>query len=286
MRNTAVLLIDCPDRKGLVAAVASLLYRYGANITHADQHQDHEASLFFMRVEWTLEGFDLSAFRAEFQTTATELQMQWQLKLMSEVPRMAVFVSQYLHCLVDLLQRQQAGELHCSIPLIFSNPHDGEAIARFYGVEFRHIPVKPDANPDAKRETEDEQRRLLSEEGIDLIVLARYMQILSPEFVEQYPARIINVHHSFLPAFIGARPYHAAFQRGVKLIGATSHYVTAALDDGPIIEQDVVRISHRDQVEDLIKKGRDIEKAVLSRAVTWHLEHRILCYGNKTVVFD
>jgi formyltetrahydrofolate deformylase len=282
MRNTAVLLIDCPDRKGLVAAVASLLYRYGANITHADQHQDHEASLFFMRVEWTLEGFDLSAFRTEFQTTAAELQMHWQLKLMSEAPRMAVFVSQYVHCLVDLLQRQQAGELHCSIPLIVSNHHDGEALARFYGVQFRHIPVKPGG----KKEIEDEQRRLLSAEGIDLIVLARYMQILSPEFVAEYPARIINVHHSFLPAFIGARPYHAAFQRGVKLIGATSHYVTAALDDGPIIEQDVVRISHRDQVEDLVKKGRDIERAVLSRAVMWHMEHRILCYGNKTVVFD
>jgi len=282
MSNTAVLLINCPDRKGLVAAVASLLYRYGANITHADQHQDHEAGLFFMRVEWTLEGFDLSAFRTEFQTTAAELQMQWHLKLMSEVPRIAVFVSQYLHCLADILYRQQAGELHGSIPLIISNHHNGEALARFYGVDFRHIPVKPEA----KKEAEDEQRRLLSAEGIDLIVLARYMQILSPEFVEEYPARIINVHHSFLPAFIGARPYHAAFHRGVKLIGATSHYVTAALDDGPIIEQDVVRISHRDQVEDLIKKGRDIEKAVLSRAVMWHLEHRILCYGHKTIVFD
>jgi formyltetrahydrofolate deformylase len=282
MNNTAVLLIDCPDRKGLVAAVASLLYRYGANITHADQHQDHEAGLFFMRVEWALEGFDLSAFRAEFQTTAAELQMQWQLHLMSDVPRVAIFVSQYLHCLVDLLHRQQAGELHCSIPLIVGNHPDGEALARFYGIGFRHIPV----DRDAKKEAEDQQLKLLSAEGIDLIVLARYMQILSPEFVGEYPGRIINVHHSFLPAFIGARPYHAAFQRGVKLIGATSHYVTAALDDGPIIEQDVVRISHRDQVEDLIKKGRDIEKAVLSRAVTWHLEHRILRYGNKTVVFD
>jgi len=282
MTNSAVLLIDCPDRKGLVAAVAGLLYRYGANITHADQHQDHEAGLFFMRVEWTLEGFDLSAFRVEFQTTAAELRMQWQLKLMSEVPRMAVFVSQHLHCLVDILHRQQAGELPCSIRLILSNHHDGEALAGFYGVDFRHIPV----NPETRKEAEDEQRRQLSAEGIDLIVLARYMQILSPEFVREYPARIINVHHSFLPAFIGARPYHAAFHRGVKLIGATSHYVTAALDDGPIIEQDVVRISHRDQVEDLIKKGRDIEKAVLSRAVMWHLEHRILCYGNKTVVFD
>jgi formyltetrahydrofolate deformylase len=282
MRTTAVLLITCPDRKGLVAAVASLLYRYGANITHADQHQDHEAGLFFMRVEWTLDGFDLSAFQAEFRTTAAELQMRWNLKLMSEAPRMAVFVSQYLHCLVDILHRQQAGELRCSIPLIVGNHHDAEALAQFYGIEFRHVPVKPGA----KKEAEDEQRRLLSAKGIDLIVLARYMQVLSPEFVQDYPTRIINVHHSFLPAFIGARPYHAAFQRGVKLIGATSHYVTAALDDGPIIEQDVVRISHRDQVEDLIKKGRDIEKAVLSRAITWHLEHRILCYGNKTVVFD
>jgi formyltetrahydrofolate deformylase len=282
MRNSAVLLINCPDRKGLVAGVASLLYRYGANITHADQHQDHEANLFFMRVEWILEGFDLSAFRAEFQTTAAELELQWDLKLMPEVPRIAIFVSQYLHCLVDILHRQQAGELHCSIPLIVSNHREGEALARFHGVEFRHIPVKPET----KLEAEAEQRRLLSAEGIDLIVLARYMQILSSDFVREYPARIINVHHSFLPAFIGARPYHAAFQRGVKLIGATSHYVTAALDDGPIIEQDVVRISHRDQVEDLIRKGRDIEKAVLSRAVMWHLEQRILCYGNKTVVFD
>jgi formyltetrahydrofolate deformylase len=177
---------------------------------------------------------------------------------------------------------QQAGELYCSIPLIISNHGDAEALARFYGVEFCHIPVRPNA----KKEAENEQLRLLSAEYIDLIVLARYMQVLSPEFVSGYPMRIINVHHSFLPAFIGARPYHAAFERGVKLIGATSHYVTAELDNGPIIEQDVVRISHRDQVEDLIKKGRDIEKSVLSRAVAWHLERRILCYGNKTVVFD
>jgi formyltetrahydrofolate deformylase len=282
MRNTAVLLIDCPDRKGLVAAVASLLYRYGANITHADQHQDREAGLFFMRVEWILEGFDLEAFRAEFQAMATELRMRWQFKSMSEVPRIAIFVSQHLHCLVDVLHRQQAGELHCSIPLIVSNHCNGEALARFYGVEFRHIPVRQEA----KKEAEDEQRRVLSAAGIDLIVLARYMQILSSEFVEEYTGRIINVHHSFLPAFMGARPYHGAFRRGVKLIGATSHYVTAALDDGPIIEQDVVRVSHRDQVEDLVHKGRDIEKAVLSRAVMWHLEQRILCYGNKTVVFD
>jgi formyltetrahydrofolate deformylase len=282
MPDTAVLLIDCPDRKGLVAAVASLLYRYGANITHADQHQDHEAGLFFMRVEWTLDGFDLPAFRAEFERTAAELHMRWQLKSMSEVPRVAIFVSQYLHCLVDILHRHQTRELRCSIPLIVSNHREGEALARFYGIEFRHIPM----TAETKGAGEVEQRRLLRDAAIDLVVLARYMQILSPEFVKEYPARIINVHHSFLPAFIGARPYHAAFHRGVKLIGATSHYVTAVLDDGPIIEQDVVRISHRDQVEDLIKKGRDLERAVLARGVTWHLEHRILCYGNKTVVFD
>jgi len=235
-----------------------------------------------MRVEWALDGFDLEAFRAEFAATAAELQMEWQLKLMSDIPRVAIFVSQHLHCLVDLLYRRQAGELSCSIPLIVSNHRSAEQFAQFYGVEFRHIPM----SPETKAAGEAEQRRLLAEAQIDLVVLARYMQILSTDFVEAYPARIINVHHSFLPAFMGARPHHAAFQRGVKLLGATSHYVTAALDDGPIIEQDVVRISHRDQVEDLIKKGRDVEKAVLSRAVLWHLEHRILSYGNKTVVFD
>jgi formyltetrahydrofolate deformylase len=282
MRDTAVLLIDCPDRKGLVAAVASLLYRYGANITHADQHQDQEAGLFFMRVEWTLEGFDQIAFQAEFQNTAADLQMRWRLNLMSEVPRVAIFVSQHLHCLVDILHRHQAGELRCSIPLIIGNHQDSEPLARFYGIDFQHIPVKPEA----KQESHEEQLHLLRAAGVELIVLARYMQILSPQFVQEYPARIINVHHSFLPAFIGARPYHAAFHRGVKLIGATSHYVTEALDDGPIIEQDVVRISHRDQVEDLVKKGRDLERIVLSRALMWHLEHRILCYGNKTVIFD
>ena len=282
MNNAAVLRINCPDRKGLVAAVSSLLYRHGANITHADQHQDHEAGLFFMRVEWSLDGFDLGAFRIEFETTAAELRMQWSLNVAADVPRVAILVSQHLHCLADILQRQQAGELHCSIPLIVSNHPNAEALAQFYGVEFRCIPVEPAG----KAQAEEEECRLFSANGIDLIVLARYMQILSPAFVRQYPARIINVHHSFLPAFVGARPYHAAFRRGVKLIGATAHYVTETLDEGPIIEQDVMRISHRDQVEDLIQKGRDLEKIVLSRAVKWHLEHRILCYGNKTVVFD
>jgi formyltetrahydrofolate deformylase len=282
MRNTAVLLIDCPDRKGLVAGVANLLYRYGANITHADQHQDPEAELFFMRMEWELAGFDLERFREEFETLSAGFQMRWRLNLMLQPPRVAIFVSQHLHCLADLLHRHQTGELRCTIAAIVSNHPDGEALARFYGIEFHHIPVRA-----ADRRAADEAHlRLLADAGIDLVVLARYMQILPAEFVERYPSRIINVHHSFLPAFVGARPYHAAFQRGVKLIGATSHYVTAVLDDGPIIEQDVVRISHREQVEDLIRKGRDLERVVLSRAVSWHLDHRILGYGNKTVIFD
>src|SRR5579872_4307636 len=208
--------------------------------------------------------------------------MRWQLKQMAEMPRVAIFVSQYLHCLVDLLHRHRTGELRCEIPLIVSNHEDARALAAFYGIEFRYIQVPRES----KQQAEREQRRLLAGAGSELVVLARYMQILSPEFVAEYPGRIINVHHSFLPAFIGARPYHAAFARGVKLIGATSHYVTATLDEGPIIEQDVARISHRDQVEDLVKKGRDLERVVLSRAVGWHLEHRLLCYGNKTVVFD
>jgi formyltetrahydrofolate deformylase len=282
MRDSAVLLIDCPDRKGLVAAVSSALYRHGANITHADQHQDHEANLFFMRVEWTLDGFHLDAFQEEFRALAAELQMRWRLARLRQPLRLAIFVSRQLHCLLDLLHRQQTGELHCDIPLIIGNHSDAEPHARFYGVRFHHIPV----SSESRKQAEQEQLRLLHEAEIDLVVLARYMQILTPAFVDQYLRRIINVHHSFLPAFVGACPYHAAFARGVKLIGATSHYVTAALDDGPIIEQDVVRISHRDEVGDLIEKGRDLERVVLSRAVKWHADHRVLCYGNKTVVFD
>ena len=282
MSNTAVLLIDCPDRKGLVATVSGLLYRHGANILHADQHQDDEAGLFFMRVEWTLDGFDLDRFRAEFETVAAGLGMRWRIATTTERPRIAIFVSQHLHCLADLLHRHSAGELACDIPIVVANHADGERLARFHGVEFRHTPV----TAESKAAVEEQQIALLRECRVDLVVLARYMQILSPRFVGAFPMRIINVHHSFLPAFVGARPYHAAFARGVKLIGATSHYVTEVLDDGPIIEQDVTRISHRDQVEDLIMKGRDLERVVLSRALKWQLERRVLCYGKKTVVFD
>lgn len=282
MSSSAILLIDCPDRKGLVAGVANLLYRHGANIMHADQHQDHAAGLFFMRVEWALDGFPLEEFRAAFARLAEELSMRWRLELSARRPRAAVFVSHYLHCLADLLHRHQTGELACEIPLIVSNHEQARDLARFYGIEFRHTPVTAETRAEAERE----QLALLRAAGVELVVLARYMQILTPGFVAEYPGRIINVHHSFLPAFVGAKPYHAAYARGVKLIGATSHYVTDALDDGPIIEQDVARVSHRDQVEDLIAKGRDLERVVLSRAVRWHLEHRILSYGNKTVIFD
>jgi formyltetrahydrofolate deformylase len=291
MKDSAVLLINCPDRKGLVARVASLLYERGANILHADQHQDHNLGLFFMRVEWALNGsgnlpdapaFDLEGFRQAFAPLAAELNMRWKLMASAQRPKMALFCSQYLHCMADQLHRWRTGELNCEIPVIVSNHRAVENLAAFYGIPFEYIPV----TAATRGEAEAQQLELLESKGIELVVLARYMQILSPVFVSRYPASIINVHHSFLPAFSGARPYQAAHARGVKLIGATSHYVTEVLDDGPIIEQDVARISHRDQVEDLVERGRDLERLVLSRAVRWHLDRRILCYGNKTVIFD
>ena len=295
MKDSAVLLIDCPDRRGLVARVAGLLYERGANILHADQHQDHAQGLFFMRVEWGLNGsaavggpdlgypaaFDLEGFKVAFAPMAAELGMRWKLTAGGRT-RVGLFCSQYLHCMVDLLNRWRTGELDCEIPVIVSNHREVERLAGFYGIPFEYVPV----TAATRAEAEARQLELLARHGIELVVLARYMQILSPKFVEHYPSAIINVHHSFLPAFTGARPYHAAHARGVKLIGATSHYVTEVLDDGPIIEQDVARISHRDQVEDLVARGRDLERMVLSRAVRWHLGRRILCYGNKTVVFD
>ncbi len=290
--DSAVLLLTCPDQPGLVARVSTLLFEMGANILHADQHQDHELGLFFMRVEWTASPSDATAapaldalcqeFRIRFAPLAASLSMHWQLRRTGHRPRIALFCSQYLHCAADLLERIRSGELSCEVALILSNHRTIEPLAGFYGIPFHCLPV----TPQTRAEAESRQLALLSEAGVELILLARYMQILSPEFVARYPSAIINVHHSFLPAFMGARPYHAAHARGVKLIGATSHYVTSALDDGTIIEQDVARISHRDQVEDLVARGRDLERVVLARAVSWHLQHRILEYGNKTVVFD
>lgn len=284
MKNTATLLITCPDAKGIVAAIADFLHQHNANILHADQHQDAENNLFLMRVEWDLAGFNLeeASFNEAFAVIANKFSMQWQLKLSQHKARVAIMVSQYDHCLADLLHRHKSGELACEIPLVISNHRDTEKLVQFYGVDFHYIAV----TKDNKAEAEAAQFKLFDEYNIDLIVLARYMQILSPDFVSRYPQRIINIHHSFLPAFIGARPYHRAFERGVKLIGATGHYVTEVLDEGPIIEQGIERISHRDQVEDLIQKGRDLERVVLSKAVRWHIENRILLYANKTVIFD
>jgi formyltetrahydrofolate deformylase len=284
MKNTAILLIDCPDQKGIVASVSEFLFRHQANILHADQHQDGDRELFLTRVEWDLTGFGLAIaeFGKAFTPIAKKFQMRWRLELSSKRQRVAIFVSKYDHCLADLLYRHESEELECEIPLIISNHRDAERLAGFHRIPFHVVPVEEAR----KAEGERRQLALLEENAIDLVVLARYMQILSAEFVARYPQQIINVHHSFLPAFSGARPYQRAFERGVKLIGATSHYVTETLDEGPIIEQDVVRISHRDQLEDLVQKGRDLEKVVLSRAVRWHIEHRILVYAKKTVVFD
>ena len=282
--KTAILLIDCPDCKGIVAAIVNfLVQQYDVNILNADQHQDTELGLFFMRVEFATEapGFSEHAFRAAFQPVAREFRMNWRIEFADAVQNIAIFVSHYLHCLADLLHRHQTGEFHCNVAAVISNHQDARPLAEFYGIPFHHFSI----TPDTKADVEQQQLELLSQRKVDLIVLARYMQVLSPNFVEAFPRRIINVHHSFLPAFTGARPYHAAFARGVKLIGATSHYVTEVLDEGPIIEQDVTRISQNDQLPSLIQKGRDLERIVLSRAVQWHLSHRILSYANKTVIF-
>lgn len=284
MDESAILLLHSADRKGLVSTIANFLFVHGGNILHADQHQDAELGLFFMRIEWSLRDFDLdeSQFREAFTPLAQDSGLNWQVTFGRRQVQVALLVSRYQHCLIDLLYRHQIGELNCNIALIISNHEDARPLAEFYRVPFQHIPVAAGT----KDSDERLQLELLRQHAVEFVVLARYMQVLSARFVASYPRRIINVHHSFLPAFVGAKPYHGAYERGVKLIGATSHYVTEVLDEGPIIEQDVARISHRDRLEDLISKGRDLEKVVLSRAVRWHLEHRILCYGNKTVVFD
>jgi formyltetrahydrofolate deformylase len=284
MKNTSILLLSCPDTKGVVASVADFIYRHNGNILHADEHADGGSNLFLMRVEFDPADFDISAqdFPKYFTTLAERFQIHWRLAQSSYRPKMIIMVSRYDHCLADLLYRHRSGELACDIPAVISNHPDNAAIA-----EFNHIPYHMiDISTAGKRGAEEKIRTVVQNSQADFLVLARYMQILSDEFVHDFPQRIINIHHSFLPAFVGAKPYHQAFQRGVKLIGATSHYVTEVLDDGPIIEQDVVRISHRDSLDDLLQKGRDLEKVVLSRAVRWHIQNRVLLYGNKTVVFD
>ena len=283
--NTAVLLIHCPDRPGILAVVTEFINQHRGNILYLDQYVNREEKVFFMRVEWDLSEFEIPRNKIEeyFNTLiAGRLEMNFRLYFADVKPRMAIFVSKMSHCLYDLLARYAAGEWRVEIPLIISNHPNMEVVAKRFGIEYHYFPV----TKENKAEQEIKQLELLRKHKITFCVLARYMQVLSSDFIDQYPNKIINIHHSFLPAFAGARPYQAAHERGVKVIGATSHYVTGELDAGPIIEQDVVHISHIDNVDDLVKKGRDLEKIVLSRAVEKHIERKVLAYKNRTIVFQ
>jgi formyltetrahydrofolate deformylase len=283
--NTAILLIHCPDRPGILAAVTEFINRHQGNILYLDQYVNKEEKVFFMRVEWDLKDFQIPREKIEeyFNTLiAIRFEMIFRLYFAYEVPRMAIFVSKLSHCLYDLLARYAAGEWKVEIPLIISNHKDLEPVAKRFGIDFYTFSI----NEKNKAEQEALELQLLKEKKVTFCVLARYMQILSPEFIQHYPNKIINIHHSFLPAFAGSKPYHAAYERGVKIIGATGHYVTEDLDAGPIISQDVTHISHKDNVEELIRKGRDLEKIVLSAAVEKHINRKILTYKNRTIVFQ
>ena len=285
MNKSAILLIHCPDKQGIVAKVTEFLSNNNGNIIELAQHVDHEEKIFYMRIEWELEKFLIPEEKIAdyFQTLiAVKYEMNWNIYFSSYKARMALFVSKLSHCLFDILARYKANEWHVEIPMIISNHDNLKSIADAFEIPFYHFPV----NAQNKEEMEAEELALLQKQKIDFVVLARYMQILSGRFIEMYPNKIINIHHSFLPAFPGAKPYHSAYKRGVKIIGATSHYVTVDLDEGPIIEQDVTRISHEDSIDDLVQKGKDLEKIILSRAIKLHLQHRILVYHNRTVVFD
>ena len=284
MSDSATLLISCPDRKGLVASITEFIFKNEGNILHLDQHVDVENSIFFMRAEWDLATFKIwrNDIATAFSPIAEKYEMTWQLHFSDNTPRMAIFVSKQSHCLYDVLSRWQYGEFNVDIPLIISNHPDLEPVAQKFGIPYHIFKMMKGT----KAEQEELQLKLLADHNIDFVVLARYMQIVTENFVNHYPQKIINIHHSFLPAFIGARPYHQAYARGVKIIGATSHYVTPDLDSGPIIEQDVTQVSHKDSVKDMIRKGKDLEKSVLSRAIWNHLQNRILVYNNKTVVFN
>ncbi|HSW75692.1 MAG TPA: formyltetrahydrofolate deformylase [Candidatus Saccharimonadales bacterium] len=283
MNNTATLLISCPDKKGIVASVANFLYEHNANILHADEHQDNENKLFFLRTEWDLMDFSINReeFKKLFTQTAKKFQMDWKIRYSSDKLNVALFLSKEDHCLADLLYRYKNNEINFNIKMTISNYPNAKELSEFYNIPFYEIP-----STDNREKDEQKILSVLGKSNIDLIILARYMKIFSPEFIQKFGNPIINIHHSFLPSFVGARPYHQAYERGVKIIGATAHYVTAELDQGPIIDQDTLRISHRDSIENLIQKGKDIEKIVLSRAVKSHIEDRVLIYGNKTVVFD
>lgn len=284
-KNTAILLIHCPDRQGILATVTEFLNKNKGNILYLDQHVDRQEHIFYMRVEWELENFAIPAEKiGEYFDTliGTPLQMNWKIYFSDTIPRMALFVSKMPHCLFDILARYTAGEWDVEIPMIISNHETLRPVAERFDIDFHYFPI----TKENKEEQEAAELQLLKDNNIDFVVLARYMQILSEDFVKQFPNKVINIHHSFLPAFAGAKPYHAAHQRGVKIIGATSHYVTSELDAGPIIEQDVTRCSHVDTIQKLIRKGRDLEKIVLSHAVYKHLQRKILVYKNRTVVFN
>jgi len=282
--DTAVLLIHCPDQPGLVHAVTGFILYHGGNICDLEQHIDRADDVFFMRVEWSLEKFAIA--KAEIANSFTPLaqsrHMWWRLQFSGERKRLALFVSKESHCLYDLLSRHESGELPADIPLVISNHETLRPAAQRFGIPFHHFPVTKD-NRDAQ---EQMQLALLAEHRVDTVVLARYMQIVGKPLIGAFPNRILNIHHSFLPAFVGAKPYHQAYERGVKIIGATSHYVTEALDQGPIIHQDVMPVSHEDSVADLVRLGRDLEKTVLSKALWWHVVDKVLVYHNKTVVFS
>lgn len=283
-KPTAILLISCPDQRGIVAALSTFITQHDGNIIELDQYVDTEDRVFFARVEWELEGFaiPLDQFSARFAPVAAPLQIEWSLHRSDQRLRMAVLVSKQAHCLYDILARYESGEWPAEIALVLSNHEIHRGLVERHGLPFHCIPVAAQN----KAEAEAKQIALLKDARVDFVVLARYMQILSPAFVQAFPMHILNIHHSFLPAFAGANPYRAAHDRGVKIIGATAHYVTEKLDEGPIIEQDVIRVSHRQGVDDLVRLGRDLEKIVLSRAIYWHLHHRLLVYKNRTVVFS
>ncbi len=284
-KDTAILLIHCPDKQGILATVTEFLNKNRGNILYLDQHVDREQKIFYMRVEWELGNFAIPSDKiGEYFDTliGAPLQMTWKIYFSNEVPRMALFVSKMPHALFDILARYTAGEWDVEIPVIISNHETLKPVAERFGIDFHYYPI----NKENKAEQEAAELKLLKEKNIDFVVLARYMQILSEDFVKEFPNKVINIHHSFLPAFAGAKPYHAAHQRGVKIIGATSHYVTTELDAGPIIEQDVTRCSHVDTIQNLIRKGRDLEKIVLSNAVYKHLQRKVLVYKNRTVVFN
>ncbi|MGB5440233.1 MAG: formyltetrahydrofolate deformylase [Gammaproteobacteria bacterium] len=283
--KSAILLVHCKDQKGIVVSITDFISRNGGNILYLDQHVDAGRQVFFMRIEWDLQDFIIASGKIgeHFEALiARPFSMNWRLHFSNEVQRMALFVSKLPHCFYDMLARYEAGEWQVEIPLIISNHTDMQTAAGRLGIDYVHLPV----SPENRSEQEARALELLQQYRIDFIVMARYMQILGAGFIDSYPDRIINIHHSFLPAFPGARPYHSAHDRGVKIIGATSHYATAELDTGPIIEQDVARVSHEDSVEDMIRKGRDLEKMVLARAVWHHLHHNVLVYENRTIVFD